>query len=1352
MDKFSLGDLVINQKADSEIKGTGGYSYDKLLQNLESLDAGDVKAKSNNAIVVDRNPNGSVKYTFDNIYENKELADVAKKYYYAKDSTRFESDKEAIDYYISDRTWKQANSLSLGKELFYVTGKDVTQDQKARLAYLTRTWDDLPDFYEEGGRGAGGFFKNLGIGILDPINILGAGVGGQVAKQAFKEAGKGVLKETIKKGVAKKTVAKELLTNPNQLASISATARKNAILKGSASMSAIDGLGYGMYDIADQLVEKEIDLRERLDPVRTGTVALTAAGLGFFIPAATGMIGNKIANIKAAKNTNLPTKALKDDAKAKPKANSESLNDDINSTKIGTYVRTNLVDQWDFVKVLQEEITGVGGDVMSLKKLYKEKKFKVDPILEPYFQLRTLAASSTRAHNFVMDGVYLPPKETARMASYTKGQSKGLHQILKPFDDNNEVNEFLSYIAALRQNFKVKRNPKLENQVPMTKQLRQQYIDFAELTPSQYQKKYGEKLTRKTNFTKYLNDFSKFTDDLLEYQIRSGLITLDQAKRIKKENPFFIPLTRQTEVKRPIIEGLKQTTTKILGISRPAAKKFAEKKQEGAINLYDNMITYVYQTVNAADKNRAKLSFYNMLEKGEKLGKIQMSEVARKVTGNRFIEINKVATKNVENAYKKAGSEISFKDNSVPDNIDIATFSSTFRPEKGVDFVDVVYRNGKAEYYEIVNPNLAEAFKTIGSDAMDLPTLRAVNNTFSKYSRWASRAITYSPPFVAFNMIRDTLSGAVNSAFGLVGPNGAGFIPGFSSVKGFIDTVVNTDLYKKALLNGLGYSSRSQTERVMANTVEDMIQQASKTGIGQDVVKYYKNILTKFIMKPTSAGWRGYSSLVEKVEYASRLAEFQLAKSAGFSDIGASFAGREVATDFGMRGSSKTLNWFNRNTMFLNASLQGLYKTSRLFKEQPARAAGVIATTIVSPSVALYALNSRHAEYAQVPDRIKQLNYLIPNYTLDENGNQVLDKEVPFIAIPKPYDLGIFANIAEGILDGLAKGSDGVTKQYIYSSFGQISPSLPIPTAIRPWIEMAMNKQFYTGSPVLGMYERMRLDELQARDSTREIAKKISNYTSNLNAFFTRQKEGSVKNPIFSPIEVDYLIGAYFTGIMQYPFDIMESRLEKERSPLMGEKRARRPDESDFSSWSNAASIVTRRFKVASPIKNSQYHAIWKDLIEKAKKYKQIDIGQTDFDKSSDSRIIGLFDRVLKNVEEGKPFEEKEVESFRAISPIIKEVVTLLQNSRMQRKETLASPMDGKTKLEISNILLRLENQMLQTYADVLADTDIDFIFDKTFGLGSVLYGTAEKAYERNPLIGTKNVGEQLDILFKRKK
>ena len=59
------------------------------------------------------------------------------------------------------------------------------------------------------------------------------------------------------------------------------------------------------------------------------------------------------------------------------------------------------------------------------------------------------------------------------------------------------------------------------------------------------------------------------------------------------------------------------------------------------------------------------------------------------------------------------------------------------------------------------------------------------------------------------------------------------------------------------------------------------------------------------------------------------------------------------------------------------------------------------------------------------------------------------------------------------------KNSSGVVKQYVAESFSQITPGLPIPTAFRPFFELAANKNLYSGAPVLGIYELQRLDELR---------------------------------------------------------------------------------------------------------------------------------------------------------------------------------------------------------------------------------------------------------------------------------
>ena len=1340
MAKLSYGDLSINTQINTV------PSSEEMIEAMEKSYPSEENIKSNtsikNVIPINKNQDGSFKYTFDNIYEDKELAEIAKDYYTNRDQQVYNT-KEAVDKFISDRTWNQANTVTMTKEFSYITGENASEDQKSRLNYLTKYWDELPNFYEEGGRGMKGFFKNLGVGILDPINIIGAGVGGQVAKGVLKKGAQEVVKSQIKKGIAKKTVAKEILNSPEEFAKLATKTKKEALIKGSASMALVDGAGFGTIDIANQTVEKEIGLRETLDPIRTGTVALTAGGLGFFVGVGGGYIGNAIRNLKLAKNTDLPTKTLKNASKNAPDNSGKSTG--LNEMKIGSYIRTNLADQWDFVKVLQKEITGVEGSVASLKKIYKSGKYKSDPILEPYFQLRTLAASSTRAHNFIMSGVLMPPRAGVKSASYTKGKSKGLHEILKQFDDNNEANDFLQYVSAKRHVALGKRGKKIDASLPMAKNVRKEFIDFAEMSPLQYAKKYKASKARKSNFVKGLADYKKFTDDLMEYQVRSGLISEAEAKTILKANPYFIPLTRDklADTGTGIVSAIKKQTQKVFGLSRPGSVALATTKQTGDINLYQNLITYTNKTVMSGDRNRAKLAFYEMLQKGDKLGKLNIDDVAAKVKKNdkRLVRFQNVASENVTKAYEKAGAKLTIKKE--PDRIDILTFSNTFRESKDAPIIDIVYRNGKQEMYEIKNPNLAEIFKGLGEAGGN----RVLNmfgeaGIFSRYARIAAQAITYSPPFVAFNVIRDTLAGTINSAFGIGSrtlPNKVGYIPGFTTVKGYIGAVRQTQTFKEALINGMGYSSRAETEALQPKNLSKMIEQGSRLNVDTKLTSYYTTYLGKMFGKGRevgSYGWKQYRKLVQSAEYATRLGEYELAKAAGFSDIGAAFAGREVATDFGMRGSNAFLNAINRNTMFLNASIQGLYRTGRTFGEQPARAAALVTTTIVAPSIALYHLNSKHPEYSLVPNQVKQLNYVIPNYTTDENGQRILDKELPFYLVPKPYDLGIFANVAEGLINGLYKGSDGVVKQYVAESFSQITPGLPIPTAFRPFLEMLVNKNLYSGAPVIGIYELQRIDELQARGSTRQIAKDLSRLSGNLSAFLTRKKEGTVKNPIFSPIDVDYLLGAYLTGMLQYPVDILNAvgskvGLVTKRKELEGKTIKKREDEADFTSFKNAFSIVTRRFKLAAPIKNSQYHKEWSELISKAKKLKQIDTSQMDLEKINSSRLIGLFGRIQDKLDEGyEAGVEPEVLAFSQISDILDITQQTLLRSRQERNNILEGPLSAEAKRELIDILIKEENRTLKITIDTLADMDIEYIFDKSFGL----LGPAENAVKTNPL------------------
>ena len=155
----------------------------------------------------------------------------------------------------------------------------------------------------------------------------------------------------------------------------------------------------------------------------------------------------------------------------------------------------------------------------------------------PYFQLRMVAAASTRAHEFIAKGIHMPPSAMAAKASFTQGRSMGLHDILKPFDKASEVPQFLAYIAAKRQRSLIKNNPKLKKELPYTVPQINKMIDYGEMSSIQFSRKYGEKLTRKTDFQDGATKLKVFTDELLDYQVASGLITKAEARKILKENP-----------------------------------------------------------------------------------------------------------------------------------------------------------------------------------------------------------------------------------------------------------------------------------------------------------------------------------------------------------------------------------------------------------------------------------------------------------------------------------------------------------------------------------------------------------------------------------------------------------------------------------------------------------------------------------------------------------------------------------------------------------------------------------------------------------------------------------------------
>jgi len=107
-------------------------------------------------------------------------------YYYEKEGRTFSNPEDAIEEFYADRSWSNLNTIGILGEASESMSNDNTQN--ARLARLQTVYEALPNFYEDGGTGASGFFQNAGNLLLDPVNLLGFGFGGAGAKVAARTA------------------------------------------------------------------------------------------------------------------------------------------------------------------------------------------------------------------------------------------------------------------------------------------------------------------------------------------------------------------------------------------------------------------------------------------------------------------------------------------------------------------------------------------------------------------------------------------------------------------------------------------------------------------------------------------------------------------------------------------------------------------------------------------------------------------------------------------------------------------------------------------------------------------------------------------------------------------------------------------------------------------------------------------------------------------------------------------------------------------------------------------------------------------------------------------------------------
>ena len=178
-----------------------------------------------------------------------------------------------------------------------------------------------------------------------------------------------------------------------------------------------------------------------------------------------------------------------------------------------------------------------------------------------------------------------------------------------------------------------------------------------------------------------------------------------------------------------------------------------------------------------------------------------------------------------------------------------------------------------------------------------------------------------------------------------------------------------------------------------------------------------------------------------------------------------------------------------------------------------------------------------------------------------------------FLLWPKPYDFGVFPNIARGIAEIIQESAPELVVQYFWLSMAKVFPGLTKPTLLSPIIDLARNKNFKDGAIIPYYRAKGMYQDALINSNTRFSAMKIAEAINEMYSQMPQNQDDY--DSLVSPILVDYLISNYFVGLASYLPDIAEAMFAWD-DEAYGPIPKGRIDENDI--INNVFSIITRRF------------------------------------------------------------------------------------------------------------------------------------------------------------------------------
>jgi len=567
----------------------------------------------------------------------------------------------------------------------------------------------------------------------------------------------------------------------------------------------------------------------------------------------------------------------------------------------------------------------------------------------------------------------------------------------------------------------------------------------------------------KNVFDEALNRKNDFQHRLLDMWVDAGLLSGEEATKIKAENPNHVPFNR-------IVPGtdydfFQQLTgrvpwsavslrAKASGRGPGGLKEFKGGEYETE-NSIEELIRRVYAMAHVATQNKVKLAIAGM---GEFL-----PEEIYQVEDKKFV-MAEITKAEIEREIKKRGG-----------NIEPGEFESmkVFRKEDiqhlGPDEM-LLYRDGTAEIWRVPE-TIAEVYRKYTPETA-ATAARLLKYAISAPKRWLQRGSTSLNPMfsVVRNPIKDNLSAWYQTNIG--------FVPFADPAWAVFDMIGKTELYWDYLRSGGGLEGYNVMNR--KNIMKTAREIAGNKSILEKI-----NPITKL------------ESMGNFMETLTRLGVFKRAMESGESSLKAATTSRGATLDFARSG------WWGKEVNsvsdFFNANIQGGVKLFKAFTNPETRkSAWMKAVSTVTLAEALsFLLNHKDEEtarqYKSAPPYEKDYFWRIP-----------LGPGLPTVRIPKPVGWGqIFGSLPGRAMSYIHDKDPHAFDGIVSTLIGSVSPveagggkflglESILPTAVQVALECSFNIDLFKNQPLYPTWKGTeRLPEYRETKVTNEMYRDI---------------------------------------------------------------------------------------------------------------------------------------------------------------------------------------------------------------------------------------------------------------------